>query len=202
MHKVSIRGAALVGLAITSSLRAAEIPIIVQDVLGHNWPTSLVHRTVDFGKVKFTPGKVALFDGSTAMPVQLDAIVTNANGTLKRADVWFQTGLASNETRTFVLREGASAVPPPGAAPSIVTSGATLTLDNGLTAVKCPAASWSVQADSATADIATALNRHLDLPSQSVAIPAPLLGIRLPSGRWTASSRLGPARPVRFEPLQ
>jgi hypothetical protein len=184
------------------SLHAAEIPITIQDVLGHTWPTSLVHRSVDFGNTGFTRDKVALFEGKTQVPVQLDAVVTDANGKLKSADVWFRTGLASNETRVFVLREGTLSMPPAGLAPVIATNGSVVTMDNGLTAVKFPGASWSAPANVAAADIPAAFGKHLGLASQANAIPAPLLGVRLASGRWTAASRLGPARAVKYESLQ
>lgn len=202
MRSFIVRSAVLLGIIIATSLRAAEIPITLQDVLGHNWPTGLVHRMVDFSKAKLTPGNIALFDGPTSIPFQLDAVTLDGKGRLKQADVWFQTGLASNETRTFVLREGSPAVPALRTTPVISTNGAVLTLDNGLTAVKLPAGSWVAPANAAAADIAAALNKHLGLSPDSAAVPAALLGIRLPSGRWTAASRLGPTRPVLFEPLQ
>lgn len=200
----------LCGVMMTSALGAAEITITLQEELGHNWPSGLVHRSVDFGNATFRLDQVALFDGAAEVPVQLDAVSTNADGTLKRADVWFQTGLAANTTKALVLRSQAAQK---GTVPAVTVvrmakvgevAPAVFILDNGLVAAKCPAETWTAPGttDTTPVNIAATLARHLGLSPAAAAVPGPLLGIKLPSGQWTAASRLGPARPVTYEALQ
>jgi len=174
---------------------AFSLPIVLEEHLGHVWGSAPFHRTIDLptAGVLF-PDKVVLLNGTAAIPLQLCNAETYADGSLKHADIWFTTDLPAHGTRTFSLQAVENAFVQPHAEIGLRRTGKMWEISNGATAVLLPAGTWTppVEAVSPT-EIAGALAKELGVPAKDGLLPGPLLGIKLPSGKWTALAGIKPA---------
>ena len=179
-------------VAIAATVHAYEHTFTIKERLGHTWDSDLVHRTVDVVEAgALREDAVALFFGGREVPVQLDAVEKHADGSIRKADVWFHTDLPAGQTRTFVLRGVKSKLRLKKWALGVQRRGNVLELRNAHTAARVPAGEWSApQGDAAT--VARALGKFLGVPTQDEDAPGPLLGVRRPSGEWTAASSIRP----------
>jgi hypothetical protein len=162
----------------------ADIPIVLHECLGLDWSPELVHRPVDAPPGALFADRMALFSGDTAVPMQACHATTHPDGSLKHADIWFRTGLPADGTVTFVLRPVDKGFAQPKTDLSISTLNQVLTFSNGITAVRLPAGTWQWSEDDLP------LATLLGVPLAKDRMPGPLLGVKLPSGTWTAASSL------------
>ena len=175
-----------------------EQTITLQDYLGYAWESDIVHQHIAVDEPgKLFPDRVALFDGKTQARCQLAKVTLYPEGSIRTADVWFRTDLPAKGTRTFQLR--AVKANAPADALKLERQGNTYELRNGLTAVRVPAGNWTARAI-APADVAKALSAYLRLPAVEGRLPGPLLGVKLPSGKWTAASGIVPSATLPNEP--
>jgi len=160
------------GVTMAAAPFATEIRL--EEVLGHAWAADLVHRRVSVpAQGLLFANKATLFQGEQVVPMQFDNLVYYPDGSIKEADVWFRSDLPALGTRTFSLRAVAKSLKEAGRTDlTIKTTGDVLEIGNAATAVRLP----------------TVLHEST----------GPLLGVRLPSGKWTPSARLEPARLQRF----
>ncbi|MHB9130977.1 MAG: hypothetical protein ACYDBB_07795 [Armatimonadota bacterium] len=189
---------ALTGLLLMKA-SAYELPISLQEHLGHAWGMDAVHRSVEVPQAgKLFPNRVALYRGKHAVPMQLANVEKYKDGSIRKADIWFRSGLAANETRTLTLstRRGSTA---PGDL-RLKKLGNVYELSNAITAVRVPAGSWKPATEMPAGEVADTLAKYLGLPATGQ-LPGPLLGVKLASGKWTAMAHLKANTKLPYEDL-
>ena len=187
------------GLAVSAG-QPYEHTVALEEHLGVGWGEALVHREIVVPQRGLLwPDRVALYEGSQPMRVQLDRVQQYEDGSVRRADAWFRSDLPAKAKRTLVLRGTRSA----GSQPTdlrLVRRGNVLEISNSMTAVRLPAGRWQTPDDArGPADIAAALAKHLGLPDDPPDLPGPLLGVRLASGQWTGAACLSQKESFEFE---
>ena len=206
---------AFASLALTSAALAApvkEFTFSFEEKLGHAWSSDLLKRTIEATEpAGLFPDRVALtLDGKPAA-VQLDRVETFPDGSIKHAEVWFSADLPAGAKRTATLRsvDKPQPVPENEGAPTATPKGNILELTNAWTIVRLPLGKWSTPADAKTVgEVSAALTKHLGLPANADAgcamakdsMPGPLLGVKLPSGKWIADARLKAAEKIDIDP--
>lgn len=185
-----------------------EYTFTLEEHLGRAWPADLVHRTIEAAEPGgMFPDRVEFSIEQQPAAVQLDHVETFPDGSIKRAEIWFRTDLPANRTRTAVLRASDKARPSSKLSEIKITRhDSTLELSNGLTSVRLPLGKWSApESAKSPAEISAALTKHLSLDDSGVAVakdsmPGPLLGVKLPSGKWIAGARLKAAETFDIDP--
>ncbi|MHB9130082.1 MAG: hypothetical protein ACYDBB_03205 [Armatimonadota bacterium] len=146
----------------TAQAQAFVQPITLTEQLGHNWTTDLVHQTVSFPAAdRVRADGLALYLDGKSIPMQLDNVVTNKDGFLTKADVWFRADLPANGSRSFELRSGKAARQ---SDLKVTQDGGVLEISNACTAVR--------------------------LPNNAKTLVGPLLGVKLASGQWAGASQI------------
>ena len=181
---------------------AFEREILLEEHLGHSWEEALVHRRVQVARQgDLFAGQAALFRDGEPIPMQLDNIEVWPDGSLRAVDVVFRSDLSADGSRQFVLRS-VKKLPKKASKSdlSLTLRDSVLELSNGHTAVRLPVGSWHPpDGMSKRSEIAAALASHLGVTEPGEGLPGPLLGVRLNSGRWTASSCLTAKESFEFE---
>ncbi|MCX5658699.1 MAG: hypothetical protein NTW19_03130, partial [Planctomycetota bacterium] len=201
--------------AAVPSAPAKEFTFVLQEYLGHAWPADFVSRSID----AHLPGGIApdhaelLIDGQPA-PFQLEQLSAHADGTIRHAQLTFRTDLPAKAKRTVTLRAAEKPNLPPAADGELKATkqGNIVELSNGLVSVRLPLGKWSNADDAKSvapslAQTAASLNAFLALPADAAnasaaadSLPGPLLGVKLPSGKWTAATRLKSQETFNFDP--
>ncbi|MHB9024874.1 MAG: hypothetical protein ACYC7E_11985 [Armatimonadota bacterium] len=184
-------------IAVSMSMAwAAGCSFTIADHLGHEWTTGLVHQSIDVPKAGLLPvDTLQLTEGQARVPMQLIDVKTYPDGSLQHATIWFQTNLPANGSRTFTLATGddtqtVTAVP---ANVQLTRRGNIYELGNGLITLRVPAGTW--QADEGTIEPAKAVQQfsaYCGIEAATNQLPGPLLGMLLPSKRWTAAAAITP----------
>jgi len=97
-------------------LQALEVPVIVQEPAGIARKAEPVSGGIALPVGMFEPGtvKLALFDGTKPVPVQVSELVVGPHGISASAD-WvlldFQLDLSANQTKTLTLKAGRPVAP-------------------------------------------------------------------------------------------
>lgn len=164
-----------------------EQSFVVEEALGLDWQRDLVVRdvTAETPGLLF-PGKAALVDDRQApVPFQLEAVQLHEDGSIRSARIWFAAELQAGQRRTWTLRPD-EAAQMPDTDLTLTTTGAVLEIANRHTALRLPAGTWPPSEERSLAD-------RLGVAEADGHVPGPLLGVRLPSGAWTAASTIASA---------
>jgi len=166
-----------------------ETTIAIEEQLGHSWSAAILHRSIALPEPGLLfPGKTELQHDGKRVPMQLDRIEPYADGSIRCADVWFRSDLPANGVRKFVL-QSVKAAKTTKTDLKLERKGNVYELSNARVAVRVPAGSWQPGKElTEQRDIATALSKTLNQTTPEQGIPGPVLGIRLPSQKWTAAS--------------
>ena len=212
-------GAAFCSLA--GTLPAAEplATIECREVLGRNWPRTMVTYCVQgpgervqeaFGmpeqgspawvaiKDKVRPDALRLVDpAGQEVPSQLWRVKTNARGDLVSARLSFMAELAKNSNYVYRLIAGVPAATA-GTGVLVATNGDGLVLDNSVTAARLPPAGAVTFAKPLSFGAV-----HQDMlklygrQAASGIAPGPIQGVRMSDGRWVGGSYFQAADPAR-----
>jgi hypothetical protein len=151
--------------------QAVEYSFSIQDHLDHTWTNELVHYDITAAPGEFRPGSAQLRDeNGHTLPVQLANVSTHPDGSVKTAEVWFIVSVPAGEKRAFVLTGGRQESAPQPAADDLSAK-----IENGS----------AVLSDSKIAVRVLNGEKKWDTPQAASQLPAPLQGVRLPSGVWT-----------------
>jgi hypothetical protein len=174
----------------------AGVPCIAQDIaafecresIGLAWPRTLVtyQRELPAGRAK--PGELRLVDAAgKEQPMQLWQVKTHDDGSLKSARISFYAELARGGSYHYELQPRKPAIS--SSAPKAQIQNGLITLDNGIVAVRLPAAG-KVTFDPPL-NMGTDHGQMLDAFGRQAAkgiAPGPIQGIRLSDGRWVGGS--------------
>ena len=137
----------------------------LKEYVGREWTDELIHYDLQFPQGAFPDNAVKLaVPGGGELPVQLSAVTTHADGSLKSAAVWTVVTLHANEELQLALTPGASTA----------------------------ATDLAVKRDNDRLEVTTAktgarftlLEKRFDPPVAAEQLPAALAAIRLRGGSW------------------
>lgn len=176
--------------------------IKIREYFGHRRDAGLIHQRVRTGKQGLLwAGQTELLADGKKVDMQLDNIAVYPDGSIREADVWFRSDLPAHGARAFLLRASKRRTGILKSELRLEQKGQVLVLSNSRTAVRIPAGTLdALKSDGGRAAAAKALAAHLKIEdSGSDGLPGPLLEIRLPSGNWTAGSRVFGRQEFDFE---
>ena len=179
---------------------AFEREIRIEEHLGHAWAEALMHRRFSVPQQGLLyAGHVELLSDGEPVPMQLDNIDVYPDGSLRDAEVWFRTDLPANGARVFVLRATKRKAKFPKTDLVLQRDGNLIEMSNARTAARLPAGKWVLPEANAGGVIGSGLAVHLGLADHVDHLPAPLLGVRTASSKWTAGAYLTETETFDFE---
>jgi hypothetical protein len=182
---------ALALLAVTSfgPVSAATLATFeCQEIMGRDWPRTLITYPVEFQPGQVKPGSIRLLDAEgQEQPCQLWRAKLNADGSLASGRVSFYAQLPRGGSYRYTLETGKPAAAT--SAPQAIVEADLLTLDNGKVALRLPAGvrDYTGKPLVLVQDRPTAVKNLARLEKAGLAF-GPIAGIRLNDGKWVGGS--------------
>ena len=159
---------ASVAVFLPRSAVAAERTFTIEEPFGVSWGPDRVSYVVEFEKGKAVPDGIGLKDGQgRPVAVQLSDLELWPDQTLRRATLSLLVTLKPNEKAAWSLIAGTNRLDQPHSNLTTKKNGDSIELSNSKTAIRLIGG-----------------KRTFDPPVAAEQIPAPIQGVRLPSGRW------------------
>ena len=143
MMNLLIKSQGLLFTLLTSTscfLNAAQIVFEQKEVLGKDWPRKLLSYEVEFRKDEARDGQFSLKDSAgNPVPVQVDALDTHSDDSIRKAMVRFYAELPVATTMRFALHTNKEGNPSPKrAAHAVMENDEPVAIANSFTTVLFP----------------------------------------------------------------
>jgi len=176
MKKMAALAAFLLCALAGSGLHAGQREIVLKEYLHHNWRCELLNYTMNFKPGECKEPEFQLTEGEQVIPCQASHVYRHEDGSVRQARISLVADLLSRRVRRFTLRWGedrtARKAPPTDL--FMRRAADKLAAETSLVGVQVPAG-----------------RQRYDPPAAPEDVPAPLLAIKMNSGKWIGAGRLG-----------